>query len=218
MPGAEILQPEITKRAPSPLPRVRSENALKTSQGDSIVGTDVLSNIEWVQDLYDEPDTALLATCGAMSSDKTALSPGIDPDHLFLTMLRQRLIADICFMWNSKQKIFHTLVALGPEVAGHPRITHGGLTSAIIDETTGGLVFQLKKAGLLGEGPAYTARLEVDYKKPLPVDMAVCCTAQVLSIEGRKIWVSAEMLDKPGGMVFATGKALYVTPRQQTNP
>lgn len=215
MPGTKVEEPQLAKRAPSPLPRVRSENALKTPDGEQI-GTDVLSSIPWVQDLYDLEDTQLLATCGAMSSPNKTRSSGIDPDHLFLTMLRQRLIADTCFMWNSKEQIFHTLVALGPEVAGHPRVTHGGFTSAAIDETTGGLVFELKKSGLLGDGPAYTARLEVDFKKPLPVDMVVCCTAKVLSIEGRKIWVSAEMLDKPGGLVFATGKALYVTPRQQT--
>ena len=215
MPGAKVAEPEVaTKRAPSPLPRIRSENALKTSQGESI-GIDVLSNIDWVQDLFAEPDTDLLATCGAMSSNKA--NTGIDPDHMFLTMLRQRLIDDICFMFNAKQQIFHTLVAIGTEVAGHPRITHGGFSASLIDETTGGLVFELKKAGLLGEGPAFTARLEVDFRKPLPTDMVVICTAKVLSIEGRKIWVSAEMLDKPGGIVFATGKALYVTPKQQTN-
>ena len=73
----------------------------------------------------------------------------------------------------------------------------------------------MKKLGLLGEGPALTAHLEVDFKRPLPVNIVVCCTATVLSIEGRKFWVHAEMLDKPGGVVFASGKALYVTPRQQ---
>ena len=31
----------------------------------------------------------------------------------------------------------------------------------MIDETTGGLVYELKKAGELGEGSAFTARLEV---------------------------------------------------------
>lgn len=31
----------------------------------------------------------------------------------------------------------------------------------MIDETTGGLVYELKKAGQLGEGQAFTVRLEV---------------------------------------------------------
>lgn len=33
--------------------------------------------------------------------------------------------------------------------------------AAMIDETTGGLVFELKKMGELGEGQAFTVRLEV---------------------------------------------------------
>ncbi len=33
----------------------------------------------------------------------------------------------------------------------------------MIDETTGGLVYELKKAGGLGEGSAFTARLEVGW-------------------------------------------------------
>ena len=40
-----------------------------------------------------------------------------------------------------------------------PRIVHGGLTAAIIDESYGGLLFALKKAGALRFwGPAYTGR------------------------------------------------------------
>lgn len=202
---------------PSKLTRVRSENTLKLASGEEIGGTDMLSGIDWVQELFASPGTSLLATVGAMStpSSKTV---GIDPDHLFLSMLRQKLICDICFMWNSNERLFHTIVAMGPDVAGHPRITHGGFTSALIDETTGGLVFELKKAGLAGEGPAFTAHLEVDFKKPLPVNTVAVCTARVESMEGRKIWTYAEMLDRPGGTVFATGKALYVTPKQNNAP
>lgn len=33
--------------------------------------------------------------------------------------------------------------------------------AAMIDETTGGLVYELKKAGKLGPGSAFTVRLEV---------------------------------------------------------
>lgn len=27
-------------------------------------------------------------------------------------------------------------------------------------------------------------------------------------------WISAEVMDQPGGVVYASGRALYVTPRQ----
>ena len=75
-------------------------------------------------------------------------------------------------------------------------------------------MFEMKNAGLLGDGRAFTAHLEVDYKRPLPTGINACCTARVLSVEGRKIWVGAEMVDRPGGVPYAVGKALYVTPRE----
>jgi acyl-coenzyme A thioesterase PaaI-like protein len=103
-------------------------------------------------------------------------------------------------------------------IQGHPRITHGGFSAALIDETAGGLIFKLKQAGKLGPGPAYTARLEVDYKLPLQTQTVVVCTARVVSIEGRKVWVEVKMRDSTAmdSVVFAAGKALFVTPRQHS--
>lgn len=66
-----------------------------------------------------------------------------------------------------------------------------GLTSAIIDETLGGLNYVLKREGVIGSGPSFTVHLEVDYKKPVPSESTVICTAALTSIEGRKAWVAA---------------------------
>jgi len=99
--------------------QARSQNKMRFSNGEEI-GSDILSSISWVQDIFSHPHTELLASCGAMSSPTEFAC--VDPDHLFLSMLRQRLVSDICFMYNSEEKIFYTVVALGPDVAGHPRI------------------------------------------------------------------------------------------------
>lgn len=51
------------------------------------------------------------------------------------------------------------------DVCGYPKIVHGGLTAAIIDETLGFLLYALKQSKALPFwGPAYTACLEVNYK------------------------------------------------------
>ncbi len=51
-------------------------------------------------------------------------------------------------------------------MCGFPQTVHGGLTAALVDETVGGLAVALWRSGALGfRPPAYTARLEVDYKK-----------------------------------------------------
>lgn len=175
----------------------------------------VLAALPWVQALMDEDGMEELLTCGAMSDLKPLVdSEGIDPDHLFAAMLREGLLRDVLFLLNRRTSQLHLLLALGSNIAGHPRITHGGLTSAVLDEATGGLVYELKKMGQLGAGPAFTARLEVDYKQPLPVNTVVICTASIESTERRKIWARADMLDQPGGKVYAEGRALYVTAKQ----
>jgi hypothetical protein len=47
----------------------------------------------------------------------------------FLSLLRQDLIRDLLFLWNPAQRAFHTLLSVGIDVCGHPRIVHGGFTS-----------------------------------------------------------------------------------------
>lgn len=51
-------------------------------------------------------------------------------------------------------------------VCGFPKIVHGGLTAAIIDESFGFLWLSLRANKQLPfRGPAFTAHLEVDYKQ-----------------------------------------------------
>ena len=64
-------------------------------------------------------------------------------------------------LYNAEQQQFHTLITLGPNVCGHPRITHGGMTSAIVDECLGGLNYMLKREGIVPHGPSFTVHLEV---------------------------------------------------------
>ncbi len=44
----------------------------------------------------------------------------------FSTLLQTGLLHDMLCLYNTEQRQFHTLVTLGPNVCGHPRITHGG--------------------------------------------------------------------------------------------
>jgi hypothetical protein len=51
-------------------------------------------------------------------------------------------------------------------VCGFPKIMHGGLTAAIIDEAFGFTWLSLRANKQLSfRGPAFTAHLEVDYKQ-----------------------------------------------------
>ncbi|KAF6264405.1 HotDog domain-containing protein [Scenedesmus sp. NREL 46B-D3] len=140
------------------------------------------------------------------------LSTGLSGDHLFLSLLQNDLILDMVVIYADKQ--LFTALKLGVPVCGHPTIVHGGLTSAIFDETFGVLLYAAGRYKHLElEHGVFTARLEVDYKKPLPAESTVLCTARVDSCEGRKIWVAADLTDPSQETVYASSRALFVKPK-----
>lgn len=81
----------------------------------------------------------------------------------------------------------------GREVCGFPRIVHGGLTAAIVDESFGAMLFALKQAKALPFwGPAYTVQLEVSYKSKIEAGRTILCTTELdPASEGRKLWMTA---------------------------
>lgn len=89
---------------------------------------------------------------------------------------------------------------------GSPGIAHGGLLSCAFDEALGATVGNLLKA------PVVTARLETDYRKPVPVDTTVYITSRVDGVAGRKVYVSGEgRIGAPDGPLAVEGRGLFVT-------
>jgi acyl-coenzyme A thioesterase PaaI-like protein len=98
------------------------------------------------------------------------------------------------------------------DVCGYPSTVHGGLTAAIVDETFGGLYTALLTTGNLGATlPGLTARLELDYKKKIPSGTVLLVTAELESVEPRKVWMKATVSNGDKS-AFATGRALFVAP------
>lgn len=101
------------------------------------------------------------------------------------------------------------------DVCGYPSTVHGGLTAAIVDETFGGLYTALLTTGNLGATlPGLTARLELDYKRKIPSGTVLLVTAELESVEPRKVWMKATVSNGSprAGATFATGRALFVAP------
>lgn len=71
---------------------------------------------------------------------------------------------------------------------------------------------------LLHDHDGCVALQQVGYKAPVPASTSLVCTASLQSMEGRKAWVLAEVLDRPGGTLYATGKALFVIPKDKMLP
>eukprot|EP00873_Tetraselmis_striata_P045137 jgi/Tetstr1/465401/TSEL_010085.t1 len=151
---------------------------------------------------------ALLTTTSLLSAD----SP-VNDDHLFTNLLRNELVKDIHCFFDPEQQQFHSVVRIGSDCCGHPTIVHGGLTAAIMDEAFGGLIFCMKRWKMLGPGPPFTVKLEVNYHKPLKANTMVVCSTALESEEGRKVWMTANVVDSKTKQVYASGRALFVTPR-----
>ncbi|KAK9868238.1 hypothetical protein WJX84_002908 [Apatococcus fuscideae] len=176
-------------------------------------GPDTLhSHQPWVQELESQHGFRQVVTAGALLANNTLLPP----DHMFTAFLKVNLIRDMLCLFSNVSNRFSTIVTLGSNICGHPKICHGGLTAAVIDETIGGLIYVLKREGELPPGPAFTVHLEVDYKAPVPASTVVICTASLDKVERRKIFVTAKVENQPGGLLYAEGEALFVVPKDAT--
>jgi acyl-coenzyme A thioesterase PaaI-like protein len=172
------------------------------------------SDVEWYKDIASEPGSKKVLSADDLLQEK---HPILEDDHMFSAFVARGLINDIEGYFIKDRKEFKAIVALGREVAGFPRIVHGGLTAAIFDEVFGGLLFCLKSNNasfnILDRLPSYTVSLEVAYKAKIAADSTILCTAIVDKVEGRKMYMTAELRDGPNGKIFATSKALFVRPR-----
>lgn len=84
---------------------------------------------------------------------------------------------------------------------GAPGLAHGGIVAAALDEGMGYLLW-------LVESPAVTARLEVDFLRPVPVGAHLELEAWVDREQGRRIHTS--IVGRIDGKPAVRGKALYI--------
>lgn len=164
----------------------------------------------WETELAAQPGTVRVLTSESLLAQD---HPFLEDDHMFSAFVSKGIVQDLTGYYNPDAKCWHSVIALGREVCGFPRVVHGGLTAALFDESFGGLLFSLKQQRALDFwGPAYTVNLEVQYKAKIPAGATLLCSAELERTEGRKLWMTATMRDGPDGKVYATARALFVAP------
>ncbi|MBI1886523.1 MAG: PaaI family thioesterase [Chloroflexi bacterium] len=85
---------------------------------------------------------------------------------------------------------------------GYPGVAHGGVAAAALDEAMGWAMYA---AGAW----TMTARMQVRYRKPLPLGQPVTVSARVTRNRGR--WLEAAgKLRSASGEVLAEGRALFL--------
>lgn len=87
---------------------------------------------------------------------------------------------------------------------GYPGVAHGGIVAAMLDEVTG-------RAQMGGEPTRfmYTARLEVRYRKNVPVSVPLRVIGRAVRSKGRTA-TSTGVIYSPDGEVLAEAEALLI--------
>lgn len=91
----------------------------------------------------------------------------------------------------------------GPRAEGPPGHAHGGSLGAVLDEAMGSVAW-------LEGYPVVAARLEIDYRRMVPLGTDAHLSARVEAVEGRKVTAYGCLADA-GGRPFTEARGLFIT-------
>ena len=91
---------------------------------------------------------------------------------------------------------------LSKQYTGPPGHCHGGIIATILDDA-------MSKLNKLHDQPAATARMTVDYLKPVPLHKPLRVESRQLSKRGRRLTRVAEIMDEDG-TVLARSRGVFV--------
>ncbi|WAL68263.1 PaaI family thioesterase [Amycolatopsis cynarae] len=95
-------------------------------------------------------------------------------------------------------------VALGLPYQGPPGHVHGGISALLMDHMMG---VANGRAGV----PGMTARLTLDYHRPVPLYQELTVTARHRSSDGRKVLTTGTI--GAGGETYVSAEGLFIQPR-----
>ncbi len=96
-----------------------------------------------------------------------------------------------------------TELAIPGRFQGWDGIAHGGIVTTILDEVMAWSLVDLDNWGL-------TARLNVQFRRPVPLDHPIRAEGWVTATRRRVIETAATIVDPSTGVVLATADATYV--------
>lgn len=90
------------------------------------------------------------------------------------------------------------------EHQSYPGRMHGGLISALLDETIGRAIM-IQDPNQWG----VTSELNVKFRKPVPLDQTLYCVAKIIKV-GSRTFVGVGFIEDANGTLLAHGSATYV--------
>ena len=110
---------------------------------------------------------------------------------------------------HDEQKV-HATVIVPEHFNGYPGVVHGGIVTAILDETSGRAV--MLKSGK--DTLMVALKLEVTFRRPTPTDTPLTVTGWVIKQRTSRAEVAGE-IRLPDGTLAAECKAIVVRPPQE---
>lgn len=89
-----------------------------------------------------------------------------------------------------------------PRFEGGPGLAHGGAVAALFDDLLGFV-------SMIHQRPAVTAKLEVNYRSPIPLGVTIRAEAWLTRLEGRKQYVEGAGF-APDGTVLVEASGLFI--------
>jgi acyl-coenzyme A thioesterase PaaI-like protein len=100
-------------------------------------------------------------------------------------------------------------VTLGAAYEGPPGYVHGGMTSLLMDQLLGAAAMAADKWGM-------TARLELDYRRPVPLATPLALRAWIIEDAGRKTGIAGSIaLAGSPDQVLVEARGIFVAPRPE---
>jgi acyl-coenzyme A thioesterase PaaI-like protein len=140
-----------------------------------------------------------------MPDSENLASPKLQPNsrHCFVCGLENPFGLHLRFYESAPGEV--TTEYTAPEhYQGYPGVVHGGIVAAMLDEVTA-------RAHMGGDPPRfmYTARLEIQYRKNVPVGQPLRLVGRMGKSKGRTATASGAIYS-PDGVILAQAEALLV--------
>ena len=87
---------------------------------------------------------------------------------------------------------------------GYPNVIHGGIVSTLLDEV-------MAKAVLHSGKVAFTARLQVSFRRPVPANTTLHLEGRIVSSKTRTIITAARLYDTSGD--YAEAEGVFIVPK-----
>ncbi|KAF8053825.1 thioesterase superfamily protein [Tricharina praecox] len=158
-------------------------------------------SIPWAYALLTSPTTSVFTGRDIQQSKP---GPGREDSLTAVTLQTSETIRALASVRVGSSDVTCLLVSLGTGMNGHGGILHGGIVSTLLDMATGSAVVAL----------AFTAYLNVTFRKPVPTPSVVLCRGWLVRREGRKLFIRGTVEDGEGG-VYAEADSLFVEVREK---